>query len=108
MLGVQRKAVLGVEALSKGVDRTGPDIAEHDAERREAQSGKPAGNIRLVSAALFRFGQRGVPRWDDLGCCRGVAGTVCHVVLLAAARPWYREERRARDCVIASWSPRSS
>jgi hypothetical protein len=36
MFRVERQAVLGVEALTKGVDRACPDIAEHDAERSDA------------------------------------------------------------------------
>jgi hypothetical protein len=33
---VERQAVLGVEALTKCIDRARPDIAEHDAERSDA------------------------------------------------------------------------
>ena len=40
---IERKPVLGVEALTKGVDRACSDIAEDDTERGEAQRGKPGG-----------------------------------------------------------------
>ncbi len=40
---IEGKAVLGVEAFTKGVDRARPDIAEHDAECGEAQRGTPGG-----------------------------------------------------------------
>jgi len=37
--------VLRVEAFTKGVDRTCPDIAEHNAECGDAQRSKPSGRI---------------------------------------------------------------
>ena len=36
----QRQPVLRIEALSEGVDRARPDIAEHNAERREGEPGE--------------------------------------------------------------------
>jgi len=57
---VERQAMLGVEALAKGVDGACPDIAEHDAERGDAQPGEPGGCIRPMPPK-FLFSPRARP-----------------------------------------------
>src|SRR5271165_4551940 len=82
---VESKAVLRVEALTEGVNRACPDIAEHDAERGHAQPGETGGGIRPMLATLLFFCQRGVSGRNRLGRGHGVAGTVCHALLLLTA-----------------------
>ena len=79
----ERQPVLGVEALPESIDRARPDVAEHDAERRDGEPGETGRRPR--PSLLLVGGRRGVPGRDDFGRSCGITGTLGHAILLPAA-----------------------
>src|SRR6516225_8456497 len=78
MFRVAGKTVLGVETLAKGVNRTCPNVAEHDAERGNTNAGDPGELIRLLAPTFVFGGRCGVPGRDDLSRSCRFTGMIFH------------------------------